>query len=354
MDSVPDELKSRHIVVAPNWIGDTAMAAPFFASLRAALPKGRIEVVASPWTAGLLRAFPWVDEVHPIAGRNGREWWKSMFSLRAKLGGRGTETVWLLPNSFRAALLGCLIGGGRRVGYATDGRGFLLSRAVAPPPESPPPYLIDYYLGLLEAEGWPVAHRAIRLPVTPETSRFAEGLFSRKAPPGSGPLIGVHPGAAFGESKTWPAAFFAQLAKNLVQNLGARILILGGPGETELADWVSSASEGAAVSIAGDDTLETLPGVLAGLDLFISGDTGPLHVAALAGTKTISFFGPTDHRRTAPRGVRHRTLRRELECSPCFERECPLGHHNCMKEITPEEVEKEVKEILRQSVGAAE
>ena len=97
-----------------------------------------------------------------------------------------------------------------------------------------------------------------------------------------------------------------------------------------------------------------LPGVLAGLDLFVSGDTGPLHVAALAGTKTISFFGPTDHRRTAPRGAPHRTLRRELECSPCFERVCPLGHHKCMKEITPEEVEEEVKEILRAGVRAAE
>ena len=132
------------------------------------------------------------------------------------------------------------------------------------------------------------------------------------------------------------------------------ILILGGPGEIELAAGVSSASEGAAVSIAGEETLETLPGVLAGLDLFISGDTGPLHIAALAGVKTISFFGPTDHRRTAPRGALHRTLRREMECSPCFERECPLGHHNCMKEITPEVAEEEVKEILKASVGAAE
>ncbi|MEE9257100.1 MAG: lipopolysaccharide heptosyltransferase II [bacterium] len=354
MNSVPDKTKSRHVVVAPNWIGDTAMAAPFLASLRASLPGGRIEVVSSPWTAGLLRTFPWVDEVHTIGGKDGRGWWKSSFSVRRKLGGRWTGTVWLLPNSFRSALLGLWIGGGRRVGYATDGRGFLLSRAVAPLPESSSLHLTDYYLGLLEAEGWPATHRRVQLPVTPEAAQFAEELISKKAPSGSGPLIGLHPGAAFGESKTWPAESFARLAKGLTASLGARVLILGGPGETELAGWVASASDGAASSIAGEDTLETLPGVLAGLDLLVSGDTGPLHVAALAGTKTISFFGPTDHRRTAPRGAPHRTLRRELECSPCFERVCPLGHHKCMKEITPEEVEEEVKEILRAGVRAAE
>ncbi len=354
MVSVPDQLKSRHIVVAPNWIGDTAMAAPFLASLRAVLPGGRIEAVANSWTAGLLRAFPWVDEVHAIGARDGLEWWKSALSLRGKLGGKGTETVWLLPNSFRSAVLGLLIGGGRRVGYATDKRGFLLGRAVAPPPGSPPPHLIDYYLGLLEAEGWPVAHRGVRLPVTPEAGRFAEAIFAKKAPPGEGPLIGFHPGAAFGESKTWPADFFARLAKGLAEGLGARILLFGGPNETELADWVSSASDGAAVSIAGEDTLETLPAILAGLDLFLSGDTGPLHIAALAGTRTLSFFGPTDPRRTAPPGAHHRMLRRELECSPCFERLCPLGHHDCMKGITPEEVEEEVREILRAGVRATE
>ncbi len=351
MASAPDITKSRHIVVAPNWIGDTAMSAPFFASLRALLPGGRIEAVANPWTAGLLRTFPWVDEVHPVGGSGG---WKSALSVRGKVDGRDAETVWLLPNSFRSALLGLWIGGRRRVGYAADGRGFLLSRAVAPPPEPPPPHLIDYYVGLLEAEGWPVAHRRVQLPVTPEAGRFAEALFSRKAPPGAGPLIGFHPGAAFGESKTWPAESFARLSKNLARNLGARVLILGGPGEVELAKRVSMASDGASVSIAGEDTLETLPGVLGGLDLFISGDTGPLHLAALVGTKTISLFGPTDPRRTAPRGALHRTICRELECSPCFKRVCPLGHHNCMKEITPEKVEEIVKEILGASVGAAE
>ena len=151
-----------------------------------------------------------------------------------------------------------------------------------------------------------------------------------------------------------PYPGLSETSKRLVQNLGGSVLILGGPGEVELADRVSVASGHTAVSIAGEDTLEKLPGILQGLDLFISGDTGPLHIAALVGTRTLSFFGPTDHRRTAPRGNRHRILRRDLDCSPCFQRTCPLVHHKCMKDITPEEVEEEVREILRAGVGAAE
>ena len=140
---------------------------------------------------------------------------------------------------------------------------------------------------------------------------------------------------------------FAALANRLWAGCGARVLVLGGPEEIELAERVCAASGGAAVSLAGKDTLGTLPGILARLSVFVSGDTGPLHVAALAGVKTVSLFGPTDHRRTAPRGEAHRLIRREIECSPCFKRVCPLGHHKCMKEISPEEVAREVEDILK-------
>ncbi len=339
------EMKARRqVVFAPNWIGDCAMSAPFLASLRAAFPEDRIEAVARPWVAGILETFPWLDAVHHMAGA-----WGTL-ALRGKL--RGADTLWLLPNSFRSALLARWAGAGRRIGYATDRRGWLLTRPVEPPPREPPsgpPHLIDYYLGLLEAEGISPAHRAVRLPVSPEAEAFAENLVSAEVPPGEGPLVGIHPGAFFGESKTWPAESFADLANRLWASCGARVLVLGGPEEIELAERVCAASGGAAVSIAGKDTLGTLPGILARLSVFVSGDTGPLHVAALAGVRTVSLFGPTDHRRTAPRGEAHRLLRREIECSPCFKRVCPLGHHKCMKEISPEEVAREVEDILKKS-----
>ena len=345
--NAPKNAVRRQVVLAPNWIGDAAMAAPFFASLRAAFPEDQIEVAAVPWTTGLLSAFPWVDAVRPLdAGK-----WRRFFSVRPETRGERIETLWLLPNSFRAALLGRIAGARQRVGYASGGRGWLLTNPVPPPPESPPPHLTDAYLGLLEAEGIEPAHRSVRLPVTPEAEAFAGGLLSSEAP-GDGPLAGIHPGAFFGKSKTWPAESYGELARLLADRSGARVLILGGPDEVEVADRVAEASGGAARSIAGKDTLATLPALLARLGVLVSGDTGPLHIAALVGTKTVSLFGPTDPRRTAPRGEGHRILRRELECSPCFKRTCPLGHHRCMKDIAPEEVAGEAARMLTLSSGS--
>jgi len=108
------ENKGLHAVLAPSWIGDTAMAAPFLASLRAAFPEARIEAVATPWTAGLLERFPWLDAVHRVGGEGSR--WAGAWSLRRRLGGGSAEAVWLLANSFRSALLGRWIGGRRLIG----------------------------------------------------------------------------------------------------------------------------------------------------------------------------------------------------------------------------------------------
>lgn len=331
----------RQVVIAPNWIGDAAMAAPFFASLRAAFPQDRIEVVAVPWTAGFLSVYPWVDAVLPL--NTGK--WGQLFSIRSKMRGGWIEILWLLPNSHRTALLGRLTGARRRVGYASGGRGWLLTNPVPPPSESPPPHLTDAYLGLLEAEGIVPAHRSVRLPVMSEANEFAVGLLSSETLDDE-PLAGIHPGAYFGESKTWPPEFYGELARLLANRGGARVVILGGPNEMGIADRIAEASNGAARSLAGKDTLTTLPALLARLKVLVSGDTGPLHIAALVGTKTVSLFGPTDPLRTAPRGEGHRILRRELECSPCFRRTCPLGHHRCMRDISPEEVADEAVQML--------
>ena len=164
------------------------------------------------------------------------------------------------------------------------------------------------------------------------------------------PSVGIHPGAFFGESKTWPLEHFKKLIDRLVDSEAAQVFILGGPDEIELAGKLNAMSGGRAVNLAGKDTLETLPALLSRLDVFISGDTGPLHVAALAGTSTIALFGPTDYRQTAPRGPWNRTIHKSLDCSPCFVRTCPLGHHDCMKRITPEEVASEVVELLNEKL----
>jgi len=164
-------------------------------------------------------------------------------------------------------------------------------------------------------------------------------------------MVGIHPGAFFGESKMWPLEHFTTLIHRLVDREGAQVFILGGPDELALTGKLEQTSGGRAVNLAGKDTLDTLPALLSRLDVFISGDTGPLHVAALAGTATIALFGPTDYRRTGTRGTWNRIIHRGLECSPCFARTCPLGHHDCMKRISPELVASEAVKLLNEKPG---
>ena len=334
-----------HLVVAPTWIGDTAMSAPFFSSLRRARPGARVMAAAGPWTSGLLRSFPWIDRVLSLdAGK-----WSSFFSLRRMLRNESVDYAWILPNSFRAALMAKWIGARRQVGYGSDSRGWLLSNRVALPRDVP--HLVDRYLYLLQAEGHQTRVRVDDYFIGPEAQQFAENLLITHHARKNAPLVGVHPGAFFGESKTWPLEYFKRLIHRLVDREGAQVFILGGPDELALTGQLDQMSGGRAVNLAGTDTLETLPALLSRLDVFISGDTGPLHVAALAGTATIALFGSTDYRRTAPRGPRNRTIHKDLDCSPCFARKCPLRHHECMRQITPEEVASEVIELLNKKPG---
>lgn len=331
-----------HLVVAPTWIGDTAMSAPFFASLRRAHPGAKVVAAAGPWTSGLLHSFPWIDRVLPLdAGK-----WGGFFSLRRMLQNESVDYAWILPNSFRAALMAKWIGARRRIGYGSDGRGWLLSSCVAPPRDIS--HLVDRYLYLLEAQGYETRTRADDYVIKPQAREFAKDLLNSYRTGKETPFVGVHPGAFFGESKTWPLEHYKKLIHRLVDCEGAQVFIFGGPDELVLTEKLVRMSGGRAVNLAGKDTLETLPALLSRLDVFISGDTGPLHVAALTGTATIALFGPTDYRQTAPRGPWSRIIHRGLDCSPCFARTCPLRHHDCMKRITPEEVAREAVRLLNE------
>ena len=334
--------------MTPTWIGDTAMSAPFFSSLRRAHPRARVMAAAGPWTSGLLRSFPWIDRVLSLdAGK-----WIGFFSLRRMLRNERVDYAWILPNSFRAALMARWIGAKRRIGYGSDGRGWLLSNRVAFPRDVS--HLVDRYLFLLEAEGIDTRVRVDDFFIKPGAQVFADSLLKSYSTGGNAPRVGIHPGAFFGESKTWPLEYFNQLIRRLVDDERAQVFIFGGPGELALAGKLERMTGWRAVNLAGKDTLETLPALLSRLDVFISGDTGPLHVAALTGTATIALFGPTDYRQTAPRGPWNRSIHKQLDCSPCFSRTCPLGHHDCMKQITPEEVARAAVKLLNEKPRSSE
>ncbi len=315
----------RTLVVMPNWVGDCVMAEPVVRALAAA---GReVVLLARRPLPPLLTLFSGVAEVieRPAAAEE----------TTARLRAAGCGEAVVLPNSFRSARLAHDAGIPRRFGYRGDFRSPLLAPAV-PRPRGRRPQVEDYRELLAAMEVPPPVDWVPRLEL-PEPLRRAgrERLARGRIEVGAGPLVGLFPGAEWGPSKRWPMPRFAALAVELRRRVpDLREVIVAGPKEVWLAVRVHEESGKLHPVIGPDLDLAGLAGVLAHLDLLVTNDSGPMHLAAALGVPTVALFGPTDPRRTAPAGTGHTVLWRDLWCSPCLRRRCPLLHHGCMRGLT--------------------
>lgn len=315
------------MVRLPNWLGDTVMAVPLLRALRAARPEARV-VAVGPWAA-LLSGQGLADVLVSYPRR-----WTLRLRMADRVGAFRPATALLLPNSLEAALAARYWGAGRRVGFATDGRGWLLTDRVVVP--DPRPHQVDEYLLLLEPLGVPVLEREPRLTPPPFDSPLrgqARALLEAIGANGGGVRVGIHMGAEWGPAKLWPTERVAELCERLLAH-HARPVLLGIEKDRGRAEEV--ARRVPVANLVGRDTPALLPGVLAELDALVCGDTGVGHLAAALGTPVVALFGPTNPERTAPRGrVEIRT--HPTPCGPCYYRTCPIDHP-CLRSIGPDEV----------------
>ncbi len=318
------------LVKANNWLGDAVMSLPALRSLREMAPRARVTVLTKPAFADLYRGAPYVDEVIPHERGTVKKWLGTARELRRQR----FETALILPISFSAAFLVWSARIPRRIGYASDGRRALLTDA--PPPLGGRLHRVHHYHHLLSALGSPPSVRSPRLDLIPDAVAW-----SREKLPGDS-WIGINPGAAYGPAKRWPTDRFIELGRRLSSR--GRIVVVGGPADAELGDRVARASGG--ISLSGKTNISQLAAAIARCRLFVSNDTGPLHVADAVGVPVVGIYGSTDWIETPPYGKRHSVVRHEVECSPCLRRACPLGHHECMKRVSVDEVERACRERL--------
>jgi len=325
------------LVRLPNWLGDTVMALPALHGLRAARP-GACVVAVGRW-ASLLAGQGVADALVPYPWAGGNRW-----RLAASLRGMRADAAILLPNSFGSALAARLWGARMRLGYDTDLRRALLTHAVPLP--SPRVHQVDEYRGLLESAGVgvPETDPAWRLGEDAAAGAAVSALLEECGISGGARAVGLHLGAAFGSSKQWPAAAFGEAASRLRER-GLRPILLGSPADTEMAGAVSTCAGWAIPSLVARDQLELLPRLLARLACLVSSDTGVAHLAAAVGTPTVTLFGPTDPRLTAPRSRAARRVDGRAPCAPCFLPRCPI-EHVCMRDITAASVVEAVEEAL--------
>lgn len=343
----------RLLVRMPNWVGDVVMATPALRALRNAAPRARITVSLREYVAPLLEGSPYVDELMRLSARAEKGVggaWRTARRLRA---GR-FDAALLLTNSLTSVIPTWLARIPVRLGYTGDGRRLLLTHKVMPERDGRdrrPVPMPAYYQRLLDRVGVAAAGPEYTCPpLDAERAEMRELLDTLGRDPAR-PLVGLNPGARFGSSKLWEPRRFGQLAKSLTER-GCQPLLLVGPGEEALAEAVRAA--------AGDTLLDTsvrpvalgpLRALMEQIDLLVTTDSGPRHLAVAANKPTVVLMGATWPQWTAWNLDHTVVVRHEVPCGPCHKKTCPLDDHACMNLITVDEVLEAVARFLPQTAG---
>jgi heptosyltransferase-2 len=332
----------RILVRATNWVGDAVMSLPALQALREHNSQTRISILARPWVAGLYGRESFCDELIPYDAPRG---WKGLAEKRrvaAQLRARKFDCAVLLQNAFEAAALVRWAGIPIRIGYDRDARGWLLTHPI-PLPQSAeiPRHQRFYYLELLKRakliSGYDT-HKPIRLG---DSAGAAERGRARLREAGiEGPVLGVSPGAAYGGAKRWLPERFAEAGVRLARERGAEIAVFGSQEEAGICEMVCQEISRGGVSchnFAGATPLEHFVEMAAACELFLTNDSGAMHISSALGIPTVVVFGATDDEATGPTGSWSRVVRHPVECSPCLLRECPIDHR-CMTGVTASQV----------------
>jgi heptosyltransferase-2 len=334
------------LVRGTNCLGDAVMTLPALRMIRARFPEARITLLARGWVAGLYRREPCADEVLLVP-----ETWRGILRLTRGLRGRRFDAAFLLPNSFKSALIARMAGAARRIGYDRDGRRFLLTDPIPrPKPGETPPHERFYYLEMLRRAGFleelPPAEPILLAGVEQAREAGCE-LFRRMGL--EGPVIGISPGAQNSRAKQWLPERFVESALRIAAALGGSVAIFGSPGERALCQALAEAVRRAGprvLNLAGETTLERFIELAAACRVFLTNDAGAMHVASALAVPTVAIFGPTDFVATAPAGPFSRIVREPVECSPCMLRDCPIDHRG-MTRVSAEQVAEVALELVK-------
>ena len=337
-------------IFLPNWIGDVVMATPALRAVRNQFPSAEIVGIMRPYVADVLAGTGLIDRTlyyHP-RGKNPAQ---RGFSFLRTLRGERFDTALLLPNSLRTGALAWLSGARRRVGFARDWRGLMLTDRVTPKSKSVPHPVMDEYLRLAEQLGCCNPGRQMELAVLPEDQAKLDDFwsdrwlmvdgewkqFTRQNPPS---YVCFNTGGAFGAAKNWPREYFAKLAYRVATEFNKTVLIVCGPSERDDARWIAAEARHSSVLSLADVPLSIglTKAAIRQSELLVTTDSGPRHFAAPFGRPVITLFGPTHIAWSETYYDRGEHLQLKLECGPCQQRECPLKHHRCLRDLSVDTV----------------
>jgi len=325
--------RERILVAGPSWVGDLVMADSFFKLLKQQTPDAPLDVLAPAWALPLAARMNEVAEAIELPGGHGELALAARWRLARRLRHRGYTRAYVLPRSAKAALVPWLARVPRRTGYLGEMRYGLLNDVRRPLPAHE--RLVERYAALAFPPG-AVLPDALPEPVLGSPAAARDALLSRLGLSGDADAVALCPGAEYGPAKRWPAESWAALAGRLARG-GRSVWVLGSRGERELGAEIARHVPGAR-NLAGETMLVEALDLLAAASAAVTNDSGLMHVAAAVGTPLVAIYGSSSPRYTPPASARARIIYHALPCSPCFRRECPLGHLNCLRGIGVDEV----------------
>ncbi|MEA3280294.1 MAG: lipopolysaccharide heptosyltransferase II [Thermodesulfobacteriota bacterium] len=336
----------RLLIRSTNWIGDAVMTTPAIRAIRKNFPNAEISILAKPWVAPLFESSPYVDNllIYDSAGKH--KGLAGKLRLARELKKYRFDAAILLQNAIEAAIIAFFAGIPCRIGYNTDARGFLLTHPVPCTPQIKKIHQTGYYLGILQGVGLKTDGLELDLVVDKKYQKRSAEILEEHGISRKEMLVGINPSATFGPAKQWFPERYAALSDKIHEVFGARILLFGGPGDRELGARISRMMQHPPVDLCGKTDLEEALALINMCNLFITNDSGLMHVAAALDVPLIAIFGSTNSVTTGPQSQRSKIVRVPIKCSPCLKPECPEGHLKCMDQIDVDMVFEAVRKIL--------
>ena len=341
----------RILIVAPSWIGDTLLAQPLLRRLHDRLGRINIDALAPPWCAPLLERMPEISEVIASPFAHGELKLGARWKLGRELAKRSYDQAIVLPNSLKSALIPFFANIPLRAGYAGEFRYGLLN-LVHKLDAAKLPLMVERYAQLAEKPGAELQRPLprVRLEVDPvNTARTTARLDLDR----SRPVAAFCPGAEYGPAKRWPARHFAALARELALRNYA-VWLIGSGKDAELGEDIRAQSGGVCENLCGKTDLASAIDLLSCARLVVSNDSGLMHIAAALGRPLIALYGSSSPDHTPPLSSQPELaciVKIDIACSPCFARDCPLGHFKCMNDLLPAQVLAEIG-ALAEPAGA--
>jgi heptosyltransferase-2 len=330
--------EAKNILIrGTNWIGDAVMTLPALTAVRKSFPDARISVLAKPWVAEIYRISPAVDEIILFQSPGIHAGIRGKIRLAQELRRMNFDMALLLQNAIEAAIIAWLAKIPIRAGYNSDGRGLLLTHSIKRTKAVRQVHQTRYYLEMVKSLGCRTEEADVFLRLGKDIEALAETTLNTLGIDSRAPIIGLAPGATYGPAKKWFPDRFAEVADRLIQGYDAQVIAFGSPDDRETGDEVQGNARNPLRNLAGRTSLQETIALISRCDLFISNDSGLMHVAGALNIPTVALFGSTNPATTSPVGDHSRIIYKGASCSPCLKKTCPTDFR-CMDAIRVDEV----------------